>query len=102
MKLNRAAHYPVSDHIPLADLHTLFGEDHVRKLDFPKLGGLRRTVRGKMTGEKRAPKKGEWYLSGADIAAYRAPNDLSTEYYIAKLVVVSVSVVTVEREVIAK
>lgn len=35
-----------------------------------------------MTGEKRPPRKGEWYLSGAIPAAYRAPNDLSTPYII--------------------
>ena len=38
------------------------------------------------TGEKRPPRKGEWYLSGATIHAYHAPNDLSTPYHIAKLV----------------
>lgn len=32
---------------------------------------------------KRCPKKGEWYLSGALVSAYQAPNDLSTEYFIA-------------------
>jgi hypothetical protein len=39
------------------------------------------------TGEKRIPRKGEWYLSGAIIEAYRAANDLSCEFYIARLVV---------------
>lgn len=38
------------------------------------------------TGEKRPPRKGEYYLSGAIVAAYRAENDLSTEYYIAELI----------------
>jgi len=38
------------------------------------------------TGEKRSPRKGEWYLSGAVVEAYRAPNDLATEFHIAKLV----------------
>ena len=37
----------------------------------------------KRAGEKRPPSKGEWYLSGAIPAAYRAPTDLSEEYYIA-------------------
>jgi hypothetical protein len=44
--------------------------------------------RAKLTGEKRAPKRGEWYLSGAIPAAYQAPNDLSTEYHIVELVYV--------------
>ena len=38
------------------------------------------------SGIKRPPKKGEWYLSGAIVAAYKAPNDLSTPYVIANLV----------------
>ena len=44
-------------------------------------------IRAMATGEKRPPRKGEWYLSGAIVEAYRASNDLSSEYYIAKLVV---------------
>jgi len=52
------------------------------------------------TGEKRCPKKGEWYLSGAIIEGYRTPNDLSFPYYIGKLVKVKiVEVMTVEEEV---
>lgn len=31
----------------------------------------------------RPPKKGEYYLSGAKVTAYKAPNDLTTPYYIA-------------------
>jgi len=40
--------------------------------------------------QRRCPKKGEWYLSGALPKAYRSPNDLSTEYWIATLVKVNV------------
>jgi len=32
----------------------------------------------------RAPRKGEYYLSGAIVQAYRAPNDLSTAFKIAR------------------
>lgn len=32
----------------------------------------------------RCPKQGEYYLSGAIPKAYKAPNDLSTEYLIVK------------------
>lgn len=32
----------------------------------------------------RAPKKGEWYLSGAIVEAYKAPNDLTIEYMIVE------------------
>ena len=41
--------------------------------------------RAKATGEFRSPKKGEWYLSGAVIQAYRAPNNLGIEFFIAQL-----------------
>ena len=44
-------------------------------------------VRAMATGEKRMPRKGEWFLSGAIIEAYRASNDLSGEFYIARLVI---------------
>lgn len=36
------------------------------------------------TGEKRCPKKGEYFLSGAIIEAYEAKVDLTTVYHIAK------------------
>jgi hypothetical protein len=38
------------------------------------------------TGDFRAPKKGEFYLSGAIVSAYRAPNDLAQKFHIARLV----------------
>lgn len=38
------------------------------------------------TGERRAPRKGEWYVSGAIPEAYRAPNDLTIEHQIARIV----------------
>ena len=43
-------------------------------------------IRARWTGETRPPLKGEWYLSGAIIEAYRAPSDLLTPYHIARLV----------------
>ena len=32
----------------------------------------------------RAPKKGEWYLSGAMPSMYKAPNDLGMEFLVCK------------------
>ena len=52
------------------------------------------SVMGVWTGEKRPPKAGEWYLSGAVIEAYRAPNDLTDDYHIARLVKVETKTVT--------
>lgn len=49
--------------------------------------GWRSTHRAIWTGEHRAPCKGEWYLSGAKIEAYRAPNHLQTPFHIARIVV---------------
>lgn len=46
--------------------------------------GLR--ARHKSPRQLRAPKKGEWYLSGAIPMAYRAPNDLRGIYYIMDIV----------------
>lgn len=43
------------------------------------------------SGEYRPPKKGEWYLSGAIIEAYRALDDLTQSQFIA-------TIVRVERE----
>lgn len=37
------------------------------------------------TGEFRAPRRGEWYLSGAIPEAWQAPNDLSQSYHIVRL-----------------
>ena len=69
-KLKRNTLYPVVDRVPgLSDLDR-------RQLQ----------IRAIWTGEFRCPKKGEWYLSGSPIEAYRAPNDLPTKYHIAKLV----------------
>lgn len=57
-------------------------------------------LRARATGEFRAPKKGEWYLSGAIITAYQAPNDLSTSYHIAEIVLVERKPVEVVQQVI--
>lgn len=39
-----------------------------------------------MTGEYRAPRKGEMYLSGAIPEAYEAYNDLDTAYHVLRRV----------------
>jgi len=49
-------------------------------------GVTRRNLRCEATGEFRAPKKGEWYLSGALPEGYKAPADLNAEYHIARLI----------------
>lgn len=42
-----------------------------------------------LSGEKRTPRKGEWYLSGAIPEAYQAPNDISQVYHLLKEVKVT-------------
>lgn len=51
------------------------------------------------TGEKRPPRAGEWYLSGAEPQAWRAPRDFETEYYILKLVTVVTTTTTTITEI---
>lgn len=46
-------------------------------------------LRARWTGEKRCPRKGEWYLSGAIIGAYKARADLTTKFHIAEIVEVT-------------
>ena len=73
--------YRVSDTIP--------GLDPVM-LRYMELRGISRglEIRGISTGERRAPRKGEWFLSGAIPAVYLAANDLSMTYTICRLIVV--------------
>jgi hypothetical protein len=68
-------YYPLADEPSPEELYNLEVSD--------KVG-----VRAMATGEMRAPRKGEWFLSGAVVEAYRANNDISIQYNIAKLVVV--------------
>ena len=61
-------------------------------------GSCYHNVRAVWTGERRYPQKGEWYLSGAIVGAYRAPNNLYTVYHIARLVVTeTVTVIRIVR-----
>lgn len=61
---------------------------------YPSMGMAVQNVHAMATGEKRPPKRGEWYLSGASVEAYRAPNDLSTPYHIARLVLTATATKT--------
>lgn len=66
--------------------------EYYRVVDRPGLvellaiGATRRDVVAVATGEFRPPRAFEWYLSGAIVEAYKAPNDLSTPFHIAHLV----------------
>ena len=62
--LDRDTYYPLKDFHPLWRTHRLMA---------------------KWSGEKRPPKKGQWYLSGAVIEAYQAKRDLDAPYPIAEI-----------------
>jgi hypothetical protein len=66
----------------------LLNNEERKQFSIPYLGTLARAehVMAVYSGEKRRPKKGEWYLSGSVVEAYRAHNDLSSVYHIAELV----------------
>ena len=80
---------------PLADWPTL---TEMRKLGFTpaELSGVRQRhdIRAVLTGQRGHPRSGEWYLSGAIPEAYRAPNALTTDYHLLRLVRVKERTVT--------
>lgn len=91
--------YRCTDRIPLMDRD---------RLGAPELDGdmFRNQTRdgyhimAVRTFEFRAPRKGEWYLSGSSPTAWRAPSDLSTEYHIMRLAVVERTTMRKLKEVI--
>jgi len=92
-------YYLVSDRPTTADLDKLglkskdvTGPLHSLGMG-PSVRDGKRAIRAKYTGQKRPPRKGEWYLSGSTPTAWRAPNDLTTPYHIARLVLIEETVV---------
>lgn len=73
---------------PIADLSRVHHSLKVRAGAGRPGAGWINSVAAVATGEKRCPKAGEWYLSGAIVEAYCAPNDLSSAHVIAELVLV--------------
>lgn len=80
--------YNVIDYVPKAERAALGMEQGMLASD--------RQIMAVATNQFRTPKAGEWYLSGAIPEAYRAPNDLSIQHRIAKLVVVRKKVIWVQ------
>lgn len=79
-KLSRASFYPLADYHPAKFI------DH-------------KNIMARWNGEKRAPKKGEWYLSGSTIAAYQAKNDMTVPYHIAELCEVKTTTTIVKERI---
>ena len=90
--INKEMFYPLSDMLSIEErkrFDITFNES---------FGG--RIMRAKWDGQpKRSPKKGEWFLSGAVIGAYKAPNDLTQEYHIANIVKTKTTTVTTVVEI---
>ena len=77
-QLKRGKLYPLADRVP---------EEIREQLDPSRRNFLESSLRARWNGEFRAPKKGEWYLSGAIIAAYRARADfIDLKYHLAEIV----------------
>jgi hypothetical protein len=94
--------YDVADYIPRTDRERLGVSDLPNNMLFrPGRDGLH--IMAVLTEEFRAPRKGEWFLSGAIPMAFRAPNDLplTSEYRIMELVVVETKT-TVTHHVVRK
>jgi hypothetical protein len=84
--------YPVVDRLSREEREALglpSGTDALTNCGIPA-----RNVHAVYIGEKRPPKKGEWYLSGSVVEAYKALNDLSDPYHIARLVRTETKTVT--------
>lgn len=75
--------YPIADNLSAEDRQKTGFKGATNLFS---LGWSTDRLKAVATGEKRCPKAGEWYLSGAIVEAYRARADLSTPYHIAKLV----------------
>ena len=84
MKQQKQRFYPIADRIPL-EVHKALGTNRLIQ-PLPSSGISPSNIMAVLTGEKRTPKAGEWYLSGAIAEAYMAPNDLSDEFCIVRLV----------------
>jgi hypothetical protein len=60
---------------------------------------VRDHIKAVATGEKRPPKKGEWYLSGSTIVAYRALDDLTSPFHIAAIVRIEQVITYIKHEI---
>lgn len=82
-------HYTPGMTYPLGDTPTAAetnGAPFKERMVLPSLDVHPRGFRAAPTGQRRPPEKGEWYLSGAPVEAFRAPNDLTDTFMIARLV----------------
>lgn len=84
--------YPVAERLNHDDYKALGITFRDVKGPLPTVGMNVVGVVAEYIREFREPKKGEWYLSGSIVEAYRAPNDYTpgNRFHIAKLVYVGI------------
>ncbi len=96
----RPKHYPIASedwrHVPYAIRQALSSPQKAMSSIYEHIHepqGEGQFLAAVYAGEKRAPRAGEWFLSGASVAAYFAPNDLTMVYHIARIVRVTKALV---------
>lgn len=71
-------------------------KDYISKDELKAIGATdRNKVKAVYSGQFRPPRKGEWFLSGAVVEAYKAELNLTASYHIARLVKVEMKEVIV-------
>ena len=83
-------HYPVADWIPAGDLEAL-GLRREKDGTLKDARGRRvhpSRIKAALTGEKRPPKEGEWFVSRTSLTAHLATSDLVVAENVARLVLV--------------
>lgn len=83
--LCRAIVYPIGDRLNREELEGFglgsFGNNDINRFDSQlQVGAFTTTL------EYRPIRPGEWYFSGAEVMAYRAPNGTTDPYHVARLV----------------
>jgi hypothetical protein len=98
--LRLGAIYPTSDLVKAADLPKGLSIDLARPFirRIVDVNGQWYTPYVRYTGVKRCPRKNEWFLSGAEIAGYRAGDDLDSKYHIGVLQFFRVEQITVAHQ----
>lgn len=85
-RLTFGAYYPVIDRVPSRLL-----PDHLRYGGYPFIAIFHKETGNavfpfvRWMGEKRPPRKGEFFISGANPSGYYAANDLTAEHAIGEL-----------------
>tara|TARA_R110002096_G_scaffold66682_2_gene162220 strand:- start:34938 stop:35174 length:237 start_codon:yes stop_codon:yes gene_type:complete len=70
--------------------------DRISQKELYEIGATDRSkVKAVYSGQFRPPRKGEWFMSGSIVEAYKAKSDMTVSYHIARLVKVQMKEVIV-------